>query len=171
MKDLVSIGKLIKPHGIKGEMSARITNNRVDDISDFPYIFCRIDGIFVPFFIEEVRSKTDVTCLIKLDTIDSEPDAKELTGLDFFLPKELLAEDVAEDFAWDDFVDYSVTDEKAGFLGKVKSVDDSTSNVLFCIENDNKEVLIPANEHFITDIDSEEKMIHVSVPEELLRLN
>ena len=168
--DLIVVGKLIKTHGIKGEMSARIINDYID-ISDFPYIFCQIDGIFVPFFIEEIRSKTDVTCLIKLETIDSEEDAKSLTGMEFFLSKEQLTDPVAEEPAWADFIDFSIVDENAGFLGKVESVDDSTQNVLFCLKNGEDELLIPAHEHFIINIDSDEKVIYVSVPAELFRLN
>jgi 16S rRNA processing protein RimM len=51
-------------------------------------------------------------------------------------------------------------------------VDDSTENVLLVI-NDEKgeELLIPAVESFIKDIDMEERKIRVELPEGLIGLN
>ena len=61
-EDVFKIGQFAKPHGIKGEI-ALVTNSDVFDDSDDPYIICEMDGILVPFFIEEYRYKTD-TCLL-----------------------------------------------------------------------------------------------------------
>ena len=59
-EDVFKIGQFAKPHGIKGEI-ALVTNSDVFDDSDDPYIICEMDGILVPFFIEEYRYKT---CLL-----------------------------------------------------------------------------------------------------------
>lgn len=170
-KDLVSVGKLTKTHGIKGEISMHVTNDLIE-ISDFPYIVCKIDGIFVPFFIENIRSKTNVTYLIKLTDIDSETEAKELTGSDAFLPKDMIDDDLDEELTWNSFIGFTLTDKNSGFSGKIIDVDDSTDNILFHVEDENgNELLLPANEDLIDEMDENEKIITVMLPEGLLDLN
>ena len=50
-------------------------------------------------------------------------------------------------------------------------IDDSTANVLFVISLDNgHQVLIPAVDNFISDIDIDNRMIEFNVPQDLLDL-
>ena len=67
-EEVFKIGQFGKPHGIKGEI-ALVTNSDVLDNSEDPYIICEIDGILVPFFIEEYRYKTDTVILVKLKNV------------------------------------------------------------------------------------------------------
>ena len=54
-------------------------------------------------------------------------------------------------------------------LGKVVDVDDATINVLFVIEKeDGSEILLPAHEEFILNIDHKKKCVKVDIPEGLL---
>ena len=56
-------------------------------------------------------------------------------------------------------------------IGTVKSVDYSTVNTLFNVETpDGKEIMIPASEDFIIDVDTERHIILVDLPEGLLDL-
>ena len=76
-EELIRIGRFNKPHGVKGELSFTFTDD-VFDRTECSYIVCEIDGIFVPFFIEEYRFKSDTTALIKLEDVDNEADASVL---------------------------------------------------------------------------------------------
>ena len=56
-------------------------------------------------------------------------------------------------------------------IGTVKSVDYATVNTLFNVETpDGKEIMIPASEDFIIDVDTERHIIVVDLPEGLLDL-
>lgn len=51
-------------------------------------------------------------------------------------------------------------------------MDDSTVNVLFEIETSmGEDVLVPASEELITDIDHQKKIIYMALPEGLLSLD
>lgn len=41
-------------------------------------------------------------------------------------------------------------------------------NVLFVIEKDGEELLLPAHEEFIVDLDKEQRILKVDIPEGLL---
>lgn len=58
-----------------------------------------------------------------------------------------------------------------GHLGEVTDVDDSTLNTLFIVDRQGEELLIPAQEDFIVDIDQQHKVITVDLPQGLLNLD
>lgn len=48
------------------------------------------------------------------------------------------------------------------------AVDDSTMNVLFAIEKDGEELLLPAHEEFIIKLDKKKRLLTVEVPDGLI---
>ena len=70
--------------------------------------------------------------------------------------------------SWKFFVGFKVYDVHHGDLGEVVDVDDATMNVLFVIEKEGEELLLPAHEEFILDIDKAQKVLTVDIPEGLL---
>ena len=62
-------------------------------------------------------------------------------------------------------------DADDSIIGTIYAVDDSTVNVLFSVNTtDGKDVLIPASEELITEVDQEKKIIKIAIPEGLLDL-
>jgi 16S rRNA processing protein RimM len=165
--DLISIGKLYKPHGISGEITFAFTSD-VFDRKESPYWVLDMDGILVPFFVESYRFKSNETALVKLEGIDSEKRAKELNNKEVYFPAHLADEEEAD--SWNFYVGFNVYDEVAGYIGEITEVDDSTLNVLFTLSLDGKDVLMPVAEHFFTEIDLENREMHVKLPEGLLEL-
>lgn len=170
-EDLFKIGQFAKPHGIKGEISL-VTNSDVFDDSEDPYIVCEMDGILVPFFIEEYRYKTDTVILLKLENLNDEQAVREFVNKEVFYPLDAVNEDddLVGDMTWDSFIGYTVTDEKHGELGTVTDVDETTINVLLQIDHNGEELLLPAAEELILSADHDNKRLVVSLPEGLLDL-
>ena len=161
-EEVFKIGQFAKPHGIKGEISLVTNCDLFDDVED-PCIICEMDGILVPFFIEEYRYKTDTVMLVKLENVDDEKAAREFTNREvFFLLEDADEEDLVGDMSWDSFIGYTVIDERHG--------DETTINVLLQIDHHGNELLLPAAEELITTADHENKTLRVSVPEGLLDL-
>ena len=166
--EIFPIGKINKPHGINGEMSFTFTTD-VFDTENAEFFIFEIEGIFVPFYIESYRFKTDTTALLKLEDVENENQAREFNGQMIYLPVSFQDKVREEDIGMDYFIGFKLTDEKIGEIGTVTAIDESTKNVLFIAENaDAGEVLIPANDDFILDIDHEKKIIRMKIPEGLL---
>ncbi len=160
------IGRLGKAHGVKGEISFQLDDDVFDRV-DADYLVLDIDGILVPFFIEEYRFKTDSNALMKFEGIDTQERARELTGCDVYFPRE-LSEDDEENISWAEIIGYSLLDAQTGQeVGRIASVDDSTINILFELENGK---LIPASEELITNIDTKKHQIKMNLPEGILEL-
>ena len=165
-EEVYKIGKLGKTHGVKGEISF-LFDDDVFDRTDADYLIFEIDGILVPFFIEEYRFKTDSNALMKFDGIDTQERARELTGCDVYFRRDMADED-SEHVSWAELIGYRLIDAASGAeVGTIASVDDSTINILFELE-DGK--LIPASEELITNVDTSKHQIAINLPEGILEL-
>ncbi len=161
------IGQITRTHGVKGEVSLSFTDDVWDRV-EADYLVLRIDGILVPFFMEEYRFRSDTTALVKFMGYDSSEAARELCGTDVYFPHSLTPEEEPDaEYTWRHFTGFRVVDEKAGQLGEIDMVDDSTANVLFYVGG----LMIPAVEEFVCGIDHAARTVHVSLPAELLNLN
>ena len=164
--DCYRIGQLGKPHGVRGEITFSFTTD-VWDVVDADYLVLKIDGILVPFFLEEYRFRGEHSALLKFVDIDSIDDVQELSGVEVYFPYALTPEDDEAEYTWSHFEGFHVVDEEKGDLGEIVRVDDSTENVLFELTNGQ---LIPAVEAFIRDIDHDERIVRMALPEGLLDL-
>lgn len=166
-EEVFKIGIINKPHGVKGEVSFTFTDDIFDWVEDCDYLVLLLDGILVPFFIEEYRFRSDNVALVKFEGIDSTEKARTLTNVEVYYPVKFM-DDQEEISSWNYFIGFRVEDIHHGCLGTVVDVDDATMNVLFVIENGDEEVLLPAHEEFILDIDRKKKILKVDIPDGLL---
>ena len=170
IEDVYRIGLINKPHGVHGELLFTFDDD-IFDRMEADYIICMMDGILVPFFFESYRFRSDSTALIKLEGIDTEQQARRMTNVEVFFPKELVEELDDNELTWSYFVGFLIKDVNEGEIGKVIDVDDSTINTLFVVDHNDTEVLIPAQEDFIVDLDREKRVITMQIPAGLLDLN
>jgi len=168
--DVIPIGKLYKPHGISGEIQFGFTSD-VFDRTESPYWVLEMDGILVPFFVESYRFRSEETALVKLEGIVSEAQARTLFNKVVYYPVKFADDEPEEEEGeWTAFIGYKVFEARAGYLGEVAEVDDSTLNVLFRIVKDENEILMPVADEFFTKIDEKKREMHVTLPEGLLEL-
>lgn len=169
-EEVYKIGVLGKPHGVKGEMLFRFTDD-VFDQCDADYLVLDMEGILVPFFMEEYRFRSDEVALMKFCDIDTEERARELTGTEVYFPR-AIAEESKDELSWAQIIGFKLMDSKTGkVVGEIVSVDDSTINLLFEIKTETGgEHLIPANENLIKGIDKAQRTIEVEIPDGLLEL-
>ena len=164
--EVYKIGQIGRTHGVKGEVTLSFTDD-VWDRAEAEYLFLRVDGLLVPFFLEEYRFRSDTTALVKFLGYDTADDVQFMPGCDVLFPYALTPEPGEDDeYTWRYFTGFSLLDEKAGLIGTIESVDDSTQNVLFRVGGR----LIPAAEAWIKDIDHKERTIHMELPEGLLAI-
>ena len=174
-EELIEIGCYNKPHGINGEISATF-DYELDTIMDNDCFITCINGIFVPFFTENFRTKNNSTALLKIEGMDDENSVKILVNQKIYALKTSFKQsldDIDEDdeeLPLDYFIGFSVVTDEDTTLGEIEEVDCSTENFLFIINHGEKQVYIPATDDFITDIDFERKILTMSLPQGILEL-
>jgi 16S rRNA processing protein RimM len=165
-EEVYKIGRLGKAHGVKGEVSFQFDDDIFDRV-DADYLVLDIDGILVPFFMEEYRFRNDTVCLVKFCDIDTQQRAQELTGCNVYFPR-ALAEEGEDMPSLASLVGFDIVDSSNGkIVGKIAAIDDTTANILFELEDG---TLIPANDDLVKDIDTEQQQIKMNIPEGLLEI-
>ena len=159
------IGRLGKAHGVKGEVSFQFDDDIFDRV-DCDYLVLEVDGILVPFFIEEYRFRSDSVALVKFEDVDTQQRASELTGSEVYFPRNLAVEDNEPSLSM--LVGFDIVEADGGTtIGRIAAIDDATANLLFELEDGR---LIPANDDLIHHIDSKKRIIRMDIPEGLLEL-
>jgi len=163
-EEVYKIGRLGKSHGVKGEISFQFDDDIFDRV-DAEYLVLDIDGILVPFFMEEYRFRNDTVCLVKFCDIDTQQRAQELTGCDVYFPR-ALAEEGEEMPSLASLVGLCIIDTSSKkTVGRIAAIDDTTQNILFELEDG---TLIPASDELIESIDINKKEIIMNIPNGLL---
>ena len=166
--EVFRIGTITKPHGVNGEVVFQFTDDIFDRV-ECDYLICKLDGILVPFFMEEYRFRSDDNALVKFVDIDTQERAAELTGCDVYFERERAEQDEDAELSFAQIVGFEIVDETSDkSVGKIAFVDDSTDNTLFELEDG---MLIPVAEEWIKEIDNNNKKIIMALPEGLIDLN
>lgn len=168
-EEVYKIGIFNKPHGIHGELSFTFSDDIFDRVES-EYLICMLDGILVPFFMEEYRFRSDTTALVKLEGIDTAEQARMFTNVDVYFPAIHAEEAGPGELSWDFFKGFRIEEVHHGKLGEITDVDTSTINTLFVVNYQGDELLIPAQEEFIINLDQKHKVITVNLPEGLLNI-
>lgn len=166
---LFEIGEINKTHGVSGEMSF-ITKSDIDDLLELEYFFIERDGLIVPFYIESMRRKSNSSGLVKFVGVSADDQAREFVGALLMVNESFIVASDNDEISLDFFIGFTITDDEAGVIGVIIDVDDSTDNALFVVENGDDEILIPASESYMLNIDMERKIIECSLPSGLLGL-
>ncbi len=165
-EEVYKIGRVGKTHGVKGEVSLHFDDDIFDRV-DADYLVLEVDGILIPFFMEEYRFRNDTVCLVKFCDIDTQQRAAELTGCEVYFPR-VLAEEADEEPSLNNLVGFQIIDAVDGLpIGSIAGIEDSTANLLFELEDGR---LIPANDDLVANIDIEKRQITMNIPKGLLEI-
>ncbi|MCE5205704.1 MAG: ribosome maturation factor RimM [Porphyromonadaceae bacterium] len=164
--DLLQVGHTQKPYGIRGEIMILFRRAEYAEL-DAEFYFLEIDGIPVPFAVEEFTFTTDVSARVKFEDVNDEKQASRYVNTKVLLLRETVNEFNTQNDDWESFVGYSIMDQHGEIIGIIREVDNTTINVLFVVQHDGTEFLIPATEDFIVAVDEEKKLIEMYLPEGL----
>jgi 16S rRNA processing protein RimM len=159
-KQVISIGRLTRTHGKRGELQCLMSNDYWDN-ADATFIILKLDNILVPFRVLDWRGKGSDSLILKLDHINDELAAQQLIGTEAFM---LICDINQEDEimpTWQSLVGFKVIDTDQGELGIVDIVDETTINTLITLSDGR---LIPIHEDFIIDINAEDKLLTICLP-------
>ena len=170
-EEYVEVGFIRKPYGYKGDVKVSSEPEFEEDVKESTFLFIEQKGLRVPFKIVEW---TDVPELImRFDYINSSEEVTSLIGQKAFLLKKDIK--YAEDYLHDDeekeyLVGFILEDVTNGESFEIIRLEDFPQQLMAVIIRDGKELYIPLNDQFITEVKKEEKIITMELPDGLLNL-
>lgn len=169
-EDCFYLGKIVKKYSFKGEVLIKLDTDEPEVYENLESVFVALGNNLVPFFIEESSMHKSELLRIKFEEVDSESDAEALLKSELYLPLDFLPKLSGKQFYFHEIIGFSMEDAHYGTVGIITGVNDTTSQALFEVEKDGKQILIPVNDEFIRKIDREGKKVLVETPEGLIDL-
>jgi 16S rRNA processing protein RimM len=167
--DFFYFGKIIKTHGIKGELSIRMDADQPALYSNLKMLFVELAGKLVPYFIKSFSIRTD-KAYVMLEDVDSVDKALTLAGKDLYLPIDQLPKLKGNKFYFHEVKGFKLLDEAFGEIGSIVQVIEYPGQAIFQVFNSGKEVLIPVHDQIIRKVDRRSRTISVKAPDGLIEL-
>lgn len=159
MDRLIKIGKIVSPHGIKGQIKVYnySRRDRFEDISEIT-----IDK--ETFNIESITSVKNMV-ILKVHGIEDRNSAEALRGKDVFMDEKYLDELKEDEYLIRDLIGLDVFRDESSSIGKVIDVLQYGPSDTYEIKmNNGKMAYIPAVKEFIKDVDLEKGITIETIP-------
>ncbi|MGH1366799.1 MAG: ribosome maturation factor RimM [Calditrichia bacterium] len=163
----IAVGKVIQAHGMDGYLKAM-------PYSGFPQRFQSLRTVYVEtsfgmqgFIVEDVRLQQK-SALLKLRGVNSRDEAQRFGKADLLVPAEQAIELPDNNYFVHDLIDMNVVDQKGNHLGAITEVLTNSGNDIYVVRDGDKELLIPAVEAFIKDVNVADRRMTVELIEGML---
>ncbi len=166
---LVHVGKVAKPHGIRGEVKIYSLAGQPENFRAYSQLVLVDDeGQQHNYAVTAIRIQGNFAVL-SLEGVVDRNQAEELGGWQVWVAEEYLAPLAADEFYWHDVMGAEVVDAEGHALGKLISLLAAGGGDLMVVRQDGEEVLIPTRPEFLVEIGPER--IVVDLPPGLLDIN
>lgn len=161
------IGLVMKPHGLKGDVTISLDADAPLDFSEIESVFIEIENNFIPYFIESISLRGE-KAFVKFDDVSDPESAKKISKHAIYLLKSSRPKSGKGEFYDDEVIGFDVIDETIGPLGKITGVLQTGLNKLFTVDYPQKEILIPVNSPLVVSVHKSTRKITVNLPEGFL---
>ena len=165
------VGKIIGSHGVNGNLKIR---SYAESESLFKpgksILVIRTGHIEKKYSIQWVKPHGK-SMLLSLKGIEDRDAADRLVGAGVFIERDELPELEEGSYYWIDIIGLSVFSTDDQYVGRIESIMPTGGNDVYVVKNhdknDDHEILIPAIESVVLNIDLKNKIMRVDLPEGL----
>jgi 16S rRNA processing protein RimM len=152
-KDLLPIGRVVKPHGVKGKIKVDYFG---EDLNHFPLyreVFIKDHvGQLQAYDILEVVPQPP-RLILRLKGIERIEEVEPLVGREIFIEKRSLPDLKEGEHYWFEILGMVVETEKGKRIGRVREIFPTGANDVYVVEGKRREIFLPATEEVIQSID------------------
>ena len=161
----ILMGKVVNVVGLKGEVKIYSYTDRNERFEELDQIWLDSKA----YAIENVRYQNKVV-ILKLEGINDRNKAEEQRNKKVYIEEADLAELPDDTYYVRDLIGLSVVTEE-GELGKITDVIQNSAQDLYEVKTaEGKKVYIPVVKEFVNEVDMENEVVKVTLPEGLLDL-
>jgi len=153
----IVVGRILAPHGMKGDLRAEIHSDAPGRFSDDSIVF--IEG--EQFVIQRTFGYKHTSILLHFIGIDTRPQADNLRGKIVEILEEEIAPLPDGYYYHYQMLGMSVYTDEGTFLGTIDEILSTRANDVYVLKTSGKQILIPALKHFIKDVNIRSGEMHV----------
>ncbi len=166
--DLIPVGKIKGAHGIRGVIRGWSYSESMSVFEPgCSFIMRNAEGVEKICEIEWAKPYKKGAALFSLKGIVGREMADALAGFEFFIEKSKLPELEEGTYYWIDLIGLSVLTTNEEYIGCIESIIPTGSNDVYVVKDKDNEILIPALESVVVEIDLSNKTMRVDLPEGL----
>jgi 16S rRNA processing protein RimM len=160
-KDLIPIGRVIKPHGVKGKIKAEYFGEAFDHFSLRQEVFMEDSkGRLQTYEIMEANPQPS-RVILRLKGIETIEKAQPLVGKEILIDKKALPKLEEGEYYWFEILGMRVETEEGRNIGRVKQIFPTGANDVYVIEGKRGEIFLPATDEVIRGVDTKKGIIQV----------
>lgn len=164
------VGVIVKTHGIKGEVKVYPTTDSPLRFEELTHVKLKSGKTVRELDIEQVRFFKNLV-ILKFKGIDNINDVEQYKGADLYIPREEGQELGEGEYYIADIIDIRVVTDTGEELGTVMDVLETGANDVYIVKRKGqKDLLLPATEECILDVDVEQNVMTVHLLDGLLDL-
>ena len=169
-EDCFYLGKIAKKFSFKGEVLVYLDTDEPELYENMESVFVEFNKNLVPYFIENSSLHKNDFLRVQFEDVDTEEEADSILNCDVYLPLSMLPKLEGNKFYFHEVIGFEIEDKRLGVFGKIVSINDTTAQPLFEVLNGEVEMLIPMIDHFLVEIDRENKKVIMDLPEGLVEM-
>jgi 16S rRNA processing protein RimM len=161
-KNLFAIGRVVKPHGVKGRMKVEYFGEDLRGFVSYREIFIE-DEKGRPESYEVLEASPQPPRLIlRLKGIEKIEQAQPLIGKTILAEKEALPGLEEGEYYWADLLGMEVETREGKRIGKVREIFSTGAHDVYVVEGKRGEIPLPAIGEVILGIDLEKRVMKVA---------
>jgi 16S rRNA processing protein RimM len=160
MKDsLLWVGRVVKTQGIKGDVKISSFGEGRTSFGTGNVVYLENKkGEMKHLTIRASRSSRQMT-ILSFQGVKRAEEAEALVDCSVYVPKESLESLPPGEFYWYQLLGMRVKTESGTFLGTLEEIMPTGSNDVFVVRKDGQEVLIPATDEVVVQVNLQEKLM------------
>ena len=166
----LAFGKVVKPHGLKGEIKVVPFSGVVSDVQIYAEIFLGYDSAEKKYTVKQCRAQGKFAILNLLD-VNDRSSSELLVGQKIWVIKESLPELSTDEFYWHEMEGIEVVTDSGQRLGTVSSIMRTGAKDVLVVDGSGKEYLIPVVDEIIVSMDSANRVLTIAPFPGLLEIN
>ena len=149
--DFLLIGKVAKPHGLRGQVKVLSYASSYESFSAGRKVYLSQGEEMKALLISEVKVQTH-SLLLHFQGLDNRQQAEAISGYSLFIEeKDLQALPEGEYYRYQ-LIGSRVYNDQGRFLGIMEEIFSTAAHDIWVIRDDKKELLVPAVEDFVISV-------------------
>ena len=170
MENMLRVGVITSPHGIKGEVKVFPTTDDAKRFKELKKVILDTGKEYIPMEIEHVKFFKNMV-ILKFKGYDNINEIEKYKSRDLLITRDQAVDLAPDEYFITDLLGLAVVSDQGVELGTLKDVLETGANDVYVVAmKDGKELMLPAIGDCILNVDLEQRRMEVHVLEGLMDL-
>jgi len=168
---LHEVGQVVGTHGLRGDIKVRVVDFNPEDLLAAKQVYIRRkhgEAESVKLIRQSMHKGNILLRLVGFETLTA---VESLIGSSVLLEESDISEQKDGKYLFHTLEGLQVLDQRLGPIGRLVGMFTTAAHDTYVVEGESGEILVPAVSSFIIDIDLEDQIMKVDLPEDLISLN